>query len=245
MALEIVVDSIDGLDDSIKNLYIADGDKFKLDLASDIKTQADVDNVKTALQAERALKKSLEVKLNSFGTMTADEVKALQTQLEQAKLNVKDSDSDEVKQRIEDIKALYQNKLSASTSELETLQNQLKENQNKILDARFNDELRNQLDDKVNPKSVEDIIKLAKLELKYNNDADSFNTSDGLDSKSWLSNFLKDKAYFLKESVTGVSKGSSNKNNTENPWTTDNWTEQTRILISNPELAKKLQLQAK
>jgi hypothetical protein len=247
MSLALELENLDGLTDALKGLYIEKDGKFKLDLASEVKTQADIDALSNALKAERALKKSLESKVSKFGTLTPEQVREMQAELERAKLSVKDGDTDEVKQRIEDIKSVYEAKLKLNAQELNELKAKLDEDQAKITNAKFKEELRKELADNVNPNSVQDILKLAQGEIKYNKDADTFQSTEGKGVKEWVADFLKQRPYFLKDSTAGGSKGSKQGQTVVNPFAkeTFNMTQQAVLLRENPALAKRLKDEVK
>ncbi len=64
MALKLTVDSLDGMDDAAKALYVQDGEKFKLDV--DVPQPEDTSGLKNALQAERKIANALDKKVKNW-----------------------------------------------------------------------------------------------------------------------------------------------------------------------------------
>ncbi len=77
MALKLTVDSLDGLDDAAKALYVQDGDKFKLDV--DVPQPEDTSGLKNALQAERKIASALDKKVKGWEKLgkSPDEIQEL------------------------------------------------------------------------------------------------------------------------------------------------------------------------
>lgn len=76
MALEEIVDSLDGIDDKYKDLYVENEDgKFEVNIGG----------LKSALTKERAAKKALEKKLTSFNTGDDPDIETLKVELTKAK----------------------------------------------------------------------------------------------------------------------------------------------------------------
>lgn len=74
-ALKLVIDSLDGIDDAVKALYVEDNGKFKLDVDG----IEDTSGLKTALQKERGEREKLEKQVKRWQKLgkTEDEIAAL------------------------------------------------------------------------------------------------------------------------------------------------------------------------
>jgi len=73
MALELELDSVEGLDDSVKSLYVENGDKFKLDVSG----IEDTSGLKSALQHERDERKRAKDELKTLrGEIDSNNLKA-------------------------------------------------------------------------------------------------------------------------------------------------------------------------
>lgn len=73
MALKMILDSLDGLSEEIAAHYTKKGEKFELQ-AEGAKSQADIDRLQVALNAERALKTEWKTKAEAWGDRKPEEV---------------------------------------------------------------------------------------------------------------------------------------------------------------------------
>lgn len=84
MALQLVVDSLDGLDDAIKGLYVENNGKFSLDVDGIDKA----DSVQKAITREREARKEAERRLKELGSVSRedlDELESLRAEAAKAK----------------------------------------------------------------------------------------------------------------------------------------------------------------
>ena len=81
MALKAVLDSIDGLDDGLKALYVEQDGKFRLDVEGGFKTPDEITGLTSALNKEREARSQLEKQAKKFEGIEnpADALKALET----------------------------------------------------------------------------------------------------------------------------------------------------------------------
>jgi hypothetical protein len=79
--LNLTVDSLDGLDEATKSLYVQEGDKFKLDVDG----IEDTSGLKNALQAERKIANALDKKIKGYEKLgkTPEEIAELVEKQEQ------------------------------------------------------------------------------------------------------------------------------------------------------------------
>lgn len=78
MALKLTVDSLDGMDEAQKSLYVQQGDKFTLDVDG-LPQPEDTSGLKSALQAERKSNRNLENKAKAYEKLgkTPEEIQEL------------------------------------------------------------------------------------------------------------------------------------------------------------------------
>lgn len=81
MALKPVLDSIDGLDDGMKALYVEQDGKYRLDVEGGFKTFEEINGLTSALNKEREAHSKLERQLKKFDGIEdpADALKAIET----------------------------------------------------------------------------------------------------------------------------------------------------------------------
>ncbi len=76
MALKMILSSLDGVSEEIAAHYTKKGDKFELQ-AEGAKSQADIDRLQNALNAERAQRTEWETKAKAWGDLVPDEVRSV------------------------------------------------------------------------------------------------------------------------------------------------------------------------
>lgn len=101
MALEAVVDTLDGVEEAFHALYSERDGKFEITGINGMKTTADVDRLQSALGKERIVSGGFKTKLTAFGDHTAESIQTLTDsnsdlaiQLEAAKKDGGPSDED-------------------------------------------------------------------------------------------------------------------------------------------------------
>ncbi|HSW65279.1 MAG TPA: hypothetical protein VLH56_18505 [Dissulfurispiraceae bacterium] len=75
MALQLVVDSLDGMDDSIRSLYVESNGKFTLDVDGIDKAES----VQTAIRREREARKEAEKRLKELGNLSREDIDELES----------------------------------------------------------------------------------------------------------------------------------------------------------------------
>jgi DNA repair exonuclease SbcCD ATPase subunit len=99
------------------------------------------------------------------------------------------------------------------------------------------------------PNAIDTVLKLAELELKVGDDGTP-RTADGADVATWLDGQKQTRGYFWPISKGANARGARGEYTqpiVNNPWAPEarNLTEQGRILTQSPQLAERLQAEAK
>jgi hypothetical protein len=74
MALQLVVDSLDGIEENARQFYVESNGKFKLDVDGIDRA----DSVQAAIQREREARKEAERRLKEFGNISKDDIEELE-----------------------------------------------------------------------------------------------------------------------------------------------------------------------
>jgi len=205
--------------ENIKENYESRDGKYYLKVEG-IKTQADIDAVKKALQSEREIKAELEKELKKFDGINADEVSKLQQELKELKIAGKGNNFQLDDQKINEIaESRAKQKIDIITREKENLQKQLesisKEHENLILEKKtntINSELqkcandidgfrKTAIDDVLARAGMFELAEDGKVVTKQN-----CGIAPGMTAKDWLLETVKKQTHWV-EGSNGAGAG--------------------------------------
>lgn len=244
--LELVYEKAEAIPEGFSQLYTEKDGKFHLTAVKGLKTDADVQQVRTALAKEREDHKGTKSKFEKFAPFVdkADEVLADLDLLKGVKEKIggdltKLEESDLVKGKISQAIGPYQREienLKKANGELETSNGTLKS------EIRTRD-IRSIVGAaaakaKVHSTAIPDIELIAGSVMEFTEDnrlvtRDGVGVTPGLDAEGWLTEMQTARPHWWPDSSGGGAGGGKGGGHFgDNPWTSDNWnmTKQGQIL---------------
>lgn len=242
MVLKATHDKLDDIPTEYQSLYTEKNGKFELTGISEVKTQGDVDRIKTALEKEKKEHKDTKTKLSVWGDLDHDEVVENMDKIPEleaaAKGNLDEAQIDEIVDRrvegtLKSKLAPVERSLKEATKERDDFK--LENDGFRATDRtrRIHDKVRSALvKSKVLPDAQEDALLLADRVFEIREDDAAIVTRDnvgitpGLDPESWLTDIQEKRRHWWPESVGGGSKGSVvgvGGMGGQNPWTEEHW----------------------
>lgn len=233
----IEYESLDLVPSAFKDLYTEKDGKAVLTHVVGLKTQADVDTVRGALNKERTDHAATKASFKPFAGLKADEVLAKLSRFEELELSSKGKLDEK------DIEKIVSSRLSQKVGPLETKMAELENTNKSLVDENGN--LKGTLTEiktkdivrgaavkmKVNATAIRDIELNAKADMTFD-EAGRLITKDGvegvaagMDMEGYLKAMFKIRPHWWPESEGGGSKGNGGGNNFggKNPWSADNW----------------------
>lgn len=252
MPLKHQYDSMDDVPEQFRELFSEKGGKVELTGVTGIKTQADVDRVKTALDNERTEHKTTKATLAKLGGRDVDDVLAdlgRLTELETAAGGKLDDEKINalVEERIKNRLARHTNPLQ---KQIDEAQAKIKEQESKLAEYHKGEiqrkmhktllDVMGEPDLGVRPEHHEDVFLFAERELGFDEHSGELVVRDGhkdagLSAKDWLAHRLSAKPAWRPESSGTGSRGSGKHTpgvGSDNPWSKDGWnmTKQAQLL---------------
>lgn len=252
MALQIIVETLDDVDEKYHDLYTEKDGKFQLTGVEGMKTQADIDRLQTALTKERAEHKNLKERVKIFEGRKFEDIQAdldripeLEAaakgdknvdELVEAKLRAKivpiERERDKYAKELEEAKATIGNYESASRV------------------RKIQDSIRSAVGKQqgFQKSAIEDAITLGERLFEVLDDGtvvtkDNVGVTPGITAEDWLSDRKNDKPHWWGSSQGGGAAGSRGASSTaDNPWTNAGWnlTKQGQIIRDDPKRAEQL-----
>lgn len=261
--LALLVDTLDGVDEKLRDFYVQNKDtkKFELQIDGPIKTQADIDRVTSALNKERtdhkATKdalKTAEGKLTAFGELDPDDVSAKLDKLSQLEAAGENPDAKKIQQLVDtgiqnglkQATTKLQREVDRLTGELTSKTGEVEKLNGVIVGRTVDDAMRAAATSaKVLPEAVPDLLLIARSELKLVDG--KVVTEDGRDPSQWLEDRKKASPfYWAAAKGAGAGGGNETPAGGDNPFTNEGWniTAQSNMLRADPAKAQKLAEQA-
>jgi hypothetical protein len=252
MALQIIVETLDDVDEKYHDLYTEKDGKFELTGVEGMKTKADVDRLQTALTKERADHKNLKERVKLLGDrkiedviVELDRIPELEAaakgdknvdELVEAKLRAKivpvERERDKYAKELEEAKATIGSYESASRV------------------RKIHDSIRSAVGKQqgFQKSAIEDAVTLGERLFEVLDDGsvvtkDNVGVTPGISAEDWLSDRKNDKPHWWGTSQGGGAAGSRGAGVTgDNPWTNGGWnlTKQGQIIREDPKRAEQL-----
>jgi len=207
-------DSKDAIPEGFASLYTEKDGKFVLTGVDGMKTQQDVDNVKTALGKERDLRKTAEATVTTYGGIEAeglrdslDELARLRT----TKGKVDDSSIEGiVAERLKLDKEKHQRELEAVQTKYDGLESKNTVLVNGINKGKIESALRDASAGKVNETAINDVLFRSSM-FEVSEDGavltrDGVGVMPGQEPQQWLETELKANTHWQKTSKGGGAK---------------------------------------
>lgn len=236
--LKAVMDSIDDLDDSIKELYSKKGDKFELTGVEGVKTAADVERITKTLNTEREAHKATKTKLASFGDLNPEEVHTKLDKFDELEAAAGGKlDETKINQLVE---SRLKTQMAPKDRELKKLQdeNAALKADNETLKAgdkrrKIHDRIREvAVKNKLLETAVDDALLMAERSFDVDEEG-NVTTKDGTDPESWLLELQPKRPHWWPPTQGSGAGGSGGGKGgfPNNPWSHEHWnsTEQGRI----------------
>lgn len=252
MALQIIVETLDDVDEKYHDLYTEKDGKFELTGVEGMKTKADVDRLQIALTKERAEHKNLKERVKLLGDrkiedviVELDRIPELEAaakgdknvdELVEAKLRAKivpiERERDKYAKELDEAKATIGNYESASRV------------------RKIHDSIRSAVGKQqgFQKSAIEDAVTLGERLFEVLDDGsvvtkDNVGVTPGISAEDWLADRKNDKPHWWGTSQGGGAAGSRGAGATgDNPWTNGGWnlTKQGQIIREDPKRAEQL-----
>lgn len=254
MPLKAIVDNLDGVPETHRDLYTQRGEKFEITGIEGMRTQADVDRIQSGLKKERDDHKALRDRWAALSTREPADIQAMLDRYPELEEAAKGKLDDA---KIEDIVGKrITSKLAPVERERDTLKTQIAE-RDAVIQGYQLKEIHRTISDKVReagalakvlPEAMEDALLLAERVFEVNEDGrvvtkDNVGVTPGIEASVWLTEMQNKRPHWWGPSSGGGARGAGGAaNGNANPWAAETWnmTEQGRILTANPTKAEQM-----
>lgn len=250
-----ILDSLDGVDESLHGLFSERNGKYEFDGVGGLKTQGDIDRLSRAAEQERLAHKATKEKFQAFDGLDAE---TIHTQLDRVKELELAADG---KLDDEAINKLVDSRLVTKTAPLERNLNKLTQERDSLVaeNERYKQaDIKRGILSKVtealkeskgfNPAASEDVMLRAERLFELNEDGtvtakDNVGITPGIPPAEWLIEMQTKAPHWWGESGGGGARpGAGGGNGGVNPWTAENWNvgEQNKIMQANRPNAERM-----
>jgi hypothetical protein len=256
--LKLSVDSLDGVEDSFHELYTERDGKYELTGIEGMKTQKDIDDIKTALGKERDAHKKTKEKLQEYDDIrdlgiSSNEILSKLDRVDELEAAAADKiDDDKINDMVEKrlrlkIAPIQREKDKAIRERDEVLALNEEYKQKDVVRTIHEHVQKAALEGKVVNTALEDVKMIAEKVFQVTDDGMVVTKDNAADPNTWLGDMQKSRPHWFPASTGGGANG--NTNNTggaNNPFAKDtfNLTEQGRLVKESPEKARQLAKQA-
>jgi len=255
MALKIVHDTVDEIDEAYRPLYQERDGKFHLTGVEGIKTQADIDRLQGALTKERNDHKAVKDRYGVLGELDPSEIlakldkypeleAAAEGKLDETKIN------ELAETRLRTKLAPVERERDQLKTKLEQTEGTVQELQNVIRSRDIKDNVMSAaLKGKVIETALEDVLMLADRVFEVGEDGsvttkDGVGVTPGITPEAWLQEMQQKRPHWWPASEGGGAKGGSGGGGgfANNPFSHEHWnmTEQGRLVNSDPSKADQM-----
>lgn len=261
MPIELAYETLEDIPEGYSDLYVEQDNKFVLTGVTGMKTQADVDQVKAALDRQTRLHKETKDKYRPWADLDFEDVQGRLDRIEELEAQVEAGGqidegklSELVEKRLVSKTKPLERQLEALNAEKTELSEAVETYKAANLQREIHDEIRTAaVDLRVKPQAVEDVLMMGERLFEKDESGkifarDNVGITPGIDPKAWLGELVETKDYLLQDSEGGGGKGSSGKGHvSDNPWKKDqfNLTKQAKVeQEKGKDYAKALAAQA-
>ena len=251
MALKRILESLDGVPESLHEEYEEKDGKFYLKPIDGLKPVEEFNVVHRALAKERDEHKVTKNKLVSFGDLNPEEVRVKLDQIDELKI-LAEGKVDEMK-----MEQLVESRLRIKLAPVERERDQLKAQNTELGQTvetfKGRDRSRTIADAvqtaaraaKIVDTAIEDVVMLGErmFDVQDGNvvTKDNVGVTPGVDPATWLSDMVQKRPHWLPPSKGGGGRPGSGDGGS-NPWTAAAWnmTEQGRVYKADPAKAERM-----
>lgn len=248
--LPLKIENLEDIPAEFHSLYVKAEDETYQIVATNIRTQQDVDRIKSALEKERNDHKAVKDKLNkTLSGKSPEELQLALDELEQLKSKTKNPDnSADIQAKIDAATAMLKREIEQDRLKLAEQQEEITKYKGRDRDRKIEDKLREAIgkDRGIVSTAVQDILFFAKFAFEVDQDGnvitkDTHGVQAGLLPSVWLSSMQDSRPHWWGATQGGGATGSKG-GSSSNPWSEKNWnmTEQGKIFQENPEKARQL-----
>jgi hypothetical protein len=256
MALKAIYEKEDDVPEAVREHYAEKGGKWELQ-AEGMKTQADVDRVKSALDKEKKEHKDTKDKFKAFDGMDPEDVQSKLDEYDELKARVEAGGGEipedkiqaivdkRVQREIAPIKR-ENDKLKTENDELRASNGEL---DGRIKMGRIETAVRKAAETaKVVPTAIDDIVALADRTFEIDDDGnvvtrEGIGAAPGVGVDVYLTDMKEKRPHWWPVSAGGGSRGSNGEGGgADNPWSARGWnlTKQGQVLKENRSKAEQL-----
>jgi hypothetical protein len=255
MALKVVHDTVDEIDEAYRPLYTERDGKFHLTGVEGFKTQADIDRLQNALTKERGDHKTVKDRLALFNDLDPEEVHAKLDKLPELEAAA-EGKLDEAKiseladTRLRTKLAPVERERDQLKTKLEASENTVQELQGTLRSRDIKDNvLAAALKGKVVETALDDVLMLADRVFEVGEDGavttkDNVGVTPGLTPDAWLTEMQPKRPHWWPPSEGGGAQGGKGGGGgfANNPWSHEHWnmTEQGRIINQDRSKADQM-----
>jgi hypothetical protein len=255
MALKAIVDDINEVGESFRELYTERNGKFEITGIEGFKTQADVDRLQSALTKERGDHKLVKDRLGLLGDRKIEDVVTMLDRIPELEAAAQGKlDEDQLNQLVE---GRIKSKLAPVERERDTFRTRIAELEGVVGQYETKERTRTIHDTvreaagiaKILPEAMEDALMLAERVFEVTEDGkvvtrDNVGVTPGIEARVWFTDLQKTRPHWWGPSQGGGAGGNRGGGGMgeANPWSHEHWnmTEQGKILGADRSRADQL-----
>ena len=214
MPLKFRVESLEGLEESLKALYKAAGSEFVLDVEG-AKSDEDIKNLESTMRKERDRANSLQREIDKLGGRKADEILTIMDEYEAAKAggkfsvnNLPEAEKEALVKELLDVRVKrFDREKSDLLAQLEAEKNARVEVEGKFISRDRESLLHKLMNGKIIPEVQEDAVTLLSGKLQFNADDGNFYAEDGSPAEKFVQAEIDKRKHWQPESHGAGARG--------------------------------------
>lgn len=253
MAIQVVVEDINTVDEKYRDLYSEKNGKWELTEVAGIRTEADVTRLQSALNKERADHKKAKETLQKFDGLDPEEVRTKLDRVVELEELVKGKPDDNkineiVEQRLKSRIAPLEREKTTLATKLAEKEKAIEELTHRERRSKIVEEIRSAATKaKLLPEAIDDAVLLGMQTM----DLDEMGAvrvkansgfTEGVDPSVWFTELQNKRPHWWGTSSGSGARGSGGSNSGENPFSHEHWnlTKQGQLMKENPKRAEEM-----
>lgn len=233
----------------VKHLYREVDGKYVIAKAGEVKTQADIDRLQTAVAKEREAHKETKSRLYEYSSLgSLDDVQARIDRFDELEAassgKIDDAKIEEIVQaRLKSKIAPIERKMDIVALERDELRNNLDSLVNRDRQRTIQDHIRKAaMANNVRDTAIEDAILLGEMAFTVDESGAPITKDGALSPGDWMQQILPTRPHWCQESKGVGARGGANGSFTSNPFSADGWnmTEQGRMVVADRAKAEQM-----
>ena len=234
---------------AVKHLYREVDGKYVIASAGEVKTQADIDRLQTAISKEREAHKDTKGKLYEYSSLgSLDEVQGRIDRFDELEAassgKIDDAKIEEIVQaRLKSKIAPIERKMDIVALERDELKNNLDGLVNRDRQRTIQDHIRKAAkSSNVRDAAIDDAILLGERAFVIDDSGAPVTKDGALTPGDWMAQILPTRPHWCQESKGVGARGGANGSFTSNPFSSDGWnmTEQGRMVVADRAKAEQM-----